>query len=180
MLVPMHVVNWISSSSQFPFVLQISTRKVPIRNSTGMKYRDKSPFRMPGCHTRCWLLNDSSFRLSTSFMIQFLHIVLFSVISSWRYTPLLTNPPGHEASPKLILWECLKVNLPSYPHTSCKRLQNYDGSFPPLKTFDVHWLLIFFIRRYRGSWVVKKACVALHCVIVMGCGWARDWRKVQR
>ena len=75
------------------------------------------------CHTRCWLLNDSSFRLSTPFVIQFLHIVLFSVISFWRYTPLLTNPPGHEASPKLILWGCLKVNLPPYPHTSCKRLQ---------------------------------------------------------
>jgi len=122
MLVPMRVVNWISSSSQFPFVLQISTRKVPMRHSTGMKYRDKSPFRMPGMPHTMLAAERLQFQIKY-FIIQFLHTVLFIVISFWRYTPLLTNPPGHEASPKLILWECLKVNLPPYPHTFCKRLQ---------------------------------------------------------
>lgn len=119
----MHVVNWISSLSQFPFVLQFSTRKVATRNSTGMKYRDKSPLRMPGMPHTMLAAERLQFQIKHSIRDAFLHIALFSVISFWRYTPLLTNPPGHEASPKLILWECLKVNLLPYPYTSCKRLQ---------------------------------------------------------
>jgi len=91
---------------------------VPVWNT-----ETKAHFECRVRHIRCWLLNDTSFRLSTSFMIQYLHIVLLSVISFWRYTPLLTNLPGHVASPKLILWECLEVNLPPYPHTSCNRPQ---------------------------------------------------------
>jgi hypothetical protein len=109
----------------------------------------------------------------------FFRVVFFSVISFWRYTELLTNLPGHEASPKLILWECLKVNQLPYPHTSCSRLQITVVVFLIVSSNKDHWLLIF-VRYYRGSSVVRKAFITLLCVIVTGCGWARDWRKVQR